>query len=432
MAPDTTRSSGLSGRDEDGGASTEGSWSVFRQRGFARLWISAVLTQLGVQTVAFSLPLALFVVTRNAFEASIIGGAYALTSILSRVPAGVLVDRWNRKRTLISALALHCLLLVIIGMWVLVSGTTLLPLLIMAVSSACIASVYSPTQTAMIRALVSRAQLPAAMSQYVARQYVAGLAGPALGGILISVNAGVSLLLPAALMLTSVMLVLTLRPTDQNASRKERKPFFVEMSQGIRFIGSRPAFRWIVIFTSTLTLAVTMFFFAIALRVVDLGIPTSAVGVIESMSAIGLIGGAVIAPWLVKRAKISTLAISAGVILAAGFLVASTTGALIALCVIVVVIVLPVPAADAAGTAYIIAVTPSEFQGRVGSTVGFVTNLFTPLAPIIVSTIVALAGTAEAVIACSIVALIAAASMTAHSVRHAHLEADASETGSRT
>jgi hypothetical protein len=396
------------------------------------LWIAAVLIQLGVQTVAFSLPLALFVTTRNAFEASIIGGAYALTSIVSRVPAGVLVDRWNRKRTLISALALHTLLLVIIGMWVLTSGPTLLPLLIMAISAACIASVYSPTQTAMIRALVSRPQLPAAMSQYVARQYVAGLAGPALGGILIAANVGLSLLLPAALLLISLTMVLTLRPPDQNASRKERKPFFVEMSQGIRFIGARPAFRWIVIFTSTLTLAVTMFFFAIALRVVDLGIPTSAVGIIESMSAIGLIAGAAIAPWLVKHARISTLAVSAGVILAAGFLIASTTGALVALCVIIVVIVLPVPAADAAGTAYIIAVTPSEFQGRVGSTVGFVTNLFTPLAPIIVSTIVALAGTAQAVTACAVVALIAAASMTAHSVRHAHLETDSNETGELT
>jgi MFS family permease len=396
-------------------------WVVLRDPRFARLWLGGILTQLAVQTASFAMPLILFAEHRSARQAGTVGAVYAVIAVAARIPAGVWVDRWNRKRTLLTALLCHVFLLAAVGAWVQLRGASLGVMIAAACAGAIASAFYSPTQTAIIRAIVPRPLLAAAMSQYVARQYVAGLAGPALGGLLLAWHRSLAFLVPAGLLLLSTVLVSTVVIHEQLSAGRARKPFFTELGGGLRFIAARPAFCWLLVFTSALTLALSMYFFSVALHLLQVGVATSEVGVVESVSAGALIAGAVLAPWLTRRVSLAKLGFGAALLLCAGFLGTARIDNVALLSGAVVIMALPVPAADAAATAFIVTVTPGELQGRVGSTVGFVTNLFTPLAPVLVSAVLSTAGARWAVAAAAVPAIIATAAMLAPSLRASDL-----------
>jgi MFS family permease len=161
---------------------------------------------------------------------------------------------------------------------------------------------------------------------------------------------------------------------------------------GLKFVFGRPAFRCVLSFTSLLTLALSVFFFTIALYILRAGVTPSAVGAVESVSAGALIAGAIIAPALTARFSLSKLGLAAAGLLAAGFAVCALTYQVWLICAVVFAVMLPVAAADAAATGFIIAVTPGHLQGRVGSASGFLTNLMTPIAPALGGLVMAWSG----------------------------------------
>jgi hypothetical protein len=160
-----------------------------------------------------------------------------------------------------------------------------------------------------------------------------------------------------------------------------------------------------------------LFFFTIALYILRAGITPSAVGSVESASAAALIAGAVIAPVLTSKFRLSRLGASAAGLLAAGFTACVLTHQVWLICAVVFAVMLPVAAADAAATAFIIAVTPGHLQGRVGSASGFMANVMTPLAPAVGGLVMAWSGPTAAVLTAAAVAVAAGLAVYARPVR---------------
>src|SRR5581483_1294915 len=71
-----------------------------KNRDFAALWIGQAVSHLGISISSFAYPLVVLDETGSAAKAGLVGTVLAGTAFLLRVPAGVLVDRWSRKRIL--------------------------------------------------------------------------------------------------------------------------------------------------------------------------------------------------------------------------------------------------------------------------------------------------------------------------------------------
>ena len=66
------------------------------------LWTGQAVSVLGSRVSSIAYPLLVLALTRSPAQAGLVGFAGTLPYLLFQLPAGGLVDRWNRKRTMIA------------------------------------------------------------------------------------------------------------------------------------------------------------------------------------------------------------------------------------------------------------------------------------------------------------------------------------------
>jgi len=75
--------------------------SIWRNPNFRLLVSGQLVSQLGNQLQSLALPLVVLAITRSATQAGLILGISTATYLLVGLVAGALVDRWDRRRTMI-------------------------------------------------------------------------------------------------------------------------------------------------------------------------------------------------------------------------------------------------------------------------------------------------------------------------------------------
>ena len=126
--------------------------AVLRRRNFALLWFGGLISMAGDWVLRIGLPLYIYQLTGSTLATGIMFMAGMLPSLLLGSVAGVFVDRWDRKRTmvianLLLAVSLLPLLLVRSVEWVWIAY-------IAAFAQSCIAQFFDPAESAMLPLLV--------------------------------------------------------------------------------------------------------------------------------------------------------------------------------------------------------------------------------------------------------------------------------------
>jgi MFS family permease len=73
-----------------------------RNREYTALWVGRALSALGISISSVAYPLDVLEATGSPAQAGLVGSELAGTAFVLRLPAGLFVDRWNRKRILIA------------------------------------------------------------------------------------------------------------------------------------------------------------------------------------------------------------------------------------------------------------------------------------------------------------------------------------------
>ena len=168
-------------------------FAVFRQRGFSLLWIGNVISMVGDWILLVALPFYVFQRTGSALASGAMFIVEVIPMLLLGSVAGVFVDRWNRKKTIIvtnvsSALVLFLLLFVQSknGLWL---------VYVVAFTEAVLACFASPAYSAVVPLLVKEKQLSAANSMNKLGVEMTRLLGPALGSVLLGLSGLMSIIL---------------------------------------------------------------------------------------------------------------------------------------------------------------------------------------------------------------------------------------------
>src|SRR6185312_10013 len=74
---------------------------LWRNLDFLLLWSGQTVSTLGTNISALALPLLVLALTHSPALAGLLAAARQLPYLLLSLPAGALVDRWDRKRTMI-------------------------------------------------------------------------------------------------------------------------------------------------------------------------------------------------------------------------------------------------------------------------------------------------------------------------------------------
>ena len=225
-------------------------------------------------------------------------------------------------------------------------------------------------------------ELGMAISQNQARHHIASLVGGPLGGVLYAVAKPLPFLVDAVTYAFSLLTVSRVRADLSPVDRPRRTPVR-ELGDGLRYLLVRPYFRSVAAFSAAINLVVNAVFFVAIVRLVEAGIPSTTIGLVEALAGIGGIVGALIAPFVIDRMRTGHLTMSTAwlwVPLLVPLIFWSSpwlVGAMLCIGLLLN------PAGNAAAQSYRVAITPDELQGRIASSSQFLSFTTIPLAPLL-------------------------------------------------
>jgi MFS family permease len=341
----------------------------------------------------FVFPLLGYAITHSTTQAALAGSAYALGSVAPKLPAGVLVDRWNRRVIMIAANATGAALYASLAAALLMHQLGLAHLVVVALLTGVAASFYGPAETAAVRAVVPSPQLPTAFSQNQARQHVAALVGPPLGGALYAVARCVPFLFDAVTYAASAVAVALIRtPLPAPARTEARTSMRRDIVEGIRFLVSRGFLRAFVAFAALANLAAEVLFIIVTLKLLEAGVHPAAIGLIDTIGAVAGILGSLVAPALIRRVPTGALAIVTSLLIVVSVVPMAFTNNVLLIGGLLAVALFGNPAGNAAISSYMVATTPDRLQGRTQAALVFCVTVLQPLGPVIGGALMALWG----------------------------------------
>jgi Na+/melibiose symporter-like transporter len=160
-------------------------WALLRRRDFGLLWAGGLISETGDWFLLVGLPVWVLQLTGSSLVTATVFLVGLLPGLVVGPLAGVLVDRWDRRRTLVAvSLAQAAFLLPLLA----VDGRDRLWIvyLVMAVEAA-LGQLNEPARNALVPALVAPGDLVGANALIGLNGNLARLAGSPLGGVLVEV-----------------------------------------------------------------------------------------------------------------------------------------------------------------------------------------------------------------------------------------------------
>src|SRR5438105_3532280 len=159
---------------------------LWRHGDFMKLWIGQSISEFGTPVSQIAIPwIAIKTIKASAFEVATLSTVQFLPFLLFALPAGVWVDRLQRRSVLIVGDAGRALLLASIPVAYLYGSLSLAQLYVVSFLVGILTVFFDVAYQSYLPALVERAQLVEGNSKLQVSVSGAQIAGPALGGGLI-------------------------------------------------------------------------------------------------------------------------------------------------------------------------------------------------------------------------------------------------------
>jgi Na+/melibiose symporter-like transporter len=269
--------------------------SLLRHRDFRQLWAAETVSQVGTQVTQLALPvLAVSVLAATPLQMGYLTALETAAFLVIGLPAGAWVDRWRRKRVLVTADLVRALVLATLPVAYLTDLMSLGQLFVVAAVTGTATVFFDVAYQSYLPTLVDRDQLVDGNGKLEASRAVAQVAGPGITGVLLRVlGAPLLIAVDAVSFLLSALFIGRIRTPDRTPDRAARRPLRTEIAEGLSFVVRHPLLRRIVACTgtsnlfSTITATLLVLF---ALRELDLS--ESVLGLVFSAGAVGGLVGA--------------------------------------------------------------------------------------------------------------------------------------------
>jgi len=183
--------------------------ATLRQRDFALLWSAGLISLTGDWLLLIALPIYVYTLTRSAAVTSTVFLAEFLPQVLLGSVAGVFVDRWDRRRTMVIASVLQAIAL--LPLLAVHAPDRLWIVYVVSATESVLAQFFAPAEQALLPRLVGAERLVAANALAALNNNVARLVGAPLGGLVAGLfGLGGTVLLDAASFLCASLLIGTI------------------------------------------------------------------------------------------------------------------------------------------------------------------------------------------------------------------------------
>jgi MFS family permease len=290
--------------------------SPLRRRSFALLWSGGLINDLGDWTLMIALPVFVFQLTGSALTTSTVFVVELVPGLIAGQLAGVLVDRWDRRRILVisgfvqAACQLPLLAVTADRLWI---------VYVVAAVESCLVRLCSPAKAALVPSVVERDELATANSLSAVADNLARLVGSPLGGLALQlVGLPGVVLLDAATYVASSLLIAGVRvrpeadadrlasPAAAAAPATQTEPgrprLVADWLDGLRTIGRDGRLRAVLFIGAASQLSQGIFVVLFVVFVLErLGGSPGDVGLIRGVQAIGGIAGGLLVGAIARR-----------------------------------------------------------------------------------------------------------------------------------
>jgi len=275
--------------------------SLWRNRDYLLLWSGQALSDIGGAVSELAFPLLVLAVTHSPAQAGFVAALRALPATLFSLLAGVLVDRWDRKRVMLVCDTGRALSLASIPVAYALGHLTIWQLFMTAFLEGTLMMVFKLAKTAAVPQVVTRAQLTTAVAQEEFVEGTTALLGPSLSGVLYTLGAMFPFLTDAISYLISIATLVLIRTPFQRERTPTQRKVWAEIAEGVLWVWHQP-----FLLTMTLLMGAGAFVFSgNALIIIILAQQQHAsavvIGLIFAVGGVGSILGSLLAPRLEHR-----------------------------------------------------------------------------------------------------------------------------------
>jgi MFS family permease len=348
--------------------------TVLRKRNYGLLWVAQLISMIGDWAIFAALPFYVYDLTGSVMATGVMFMIQVVPPLVFGSFAGVFVDRWDKRWTMIvSSLFRGAVLVILLG----VRSPDMIWLVYLAGFLESTASqFFGPANNALLPTLVEEDQLITANSLDSLGENSARLIGPALGGVLLASIGlhGVIFFDIGSYMLAAILMYFirvplkdaAAAPADESSAGNALSAFWSEFVSGLKLVARKPALsRIFLVFgiaalgDSILTVLLVPFFQDIV------GVGSTEFGIVLTVRGLaGILGGIVIGA-IGSKFKPAYL-ISFGLIGTGVALVALVLWPVYAISLLIMILIsVPLMAWLITGQTWMQTHAPGEYRGRV-------------------------------------------------------------------
>jgi len=358
--------------------------AVLRRRNYGLLWVAQLISMIGDWALFAALPFFIYELTSSVMATGAMFMIQVVPSLVFGSVAGVFVDRWDRRWTMIgSSLFRGVVLVILLG----VRSTDMIWLVYLAGFLESTASqFFGPANNALLPTLVDEDQLLTANSLDSMGENSARLIGPALGGVLLaSIGLQGVIFFDMGSYLVAALLMYFIRVpagevapglADDGSAGSALSTFWGEFVAGLKLVAGKPALSRIFLVLgiaalgdSILTVLLVAFFQDVV------GVGSAEFGLVLTVRGIaGLLGGIVVGA-IGSKFKPKHL-ISFGLIGTGAALVAMVVWPFFAISLLIMILLsVPLMAWLISSQTWVQTHAPGEYRGRVFGVYGTLSAL---------------------------------------------------------
>lgn len=266
-------------------------------RRFARLIVSSGASNLADGIAKIALPLVAVGYTRSPALVAGLEFVRTLPWLLGALPAGAIVDRLDRRRTMIVANLVRAGLVAAMCIWIVAGRGVIWQLYVVAVGSGIAEVFYDTAAQSLVPSVVLRHDLDRANGRLFAVELGAQeFVGPPLAGLLVAAATSVAFGASAGLWVVAILALASLRGNFRATSEPQTSSIRSEVREGLSFLVDRPVLRTMAAMVGISNLASSAVFAVLVVYAVG---PDSALGLTEpqfgllfaTLAAGALVGG---------------------------------------------------------------------------------------------------------------------------------------------
>jgi MFS family permease len=211
-------------------------WSPLRIPAFRGLWASSGIYFIGNAMQAMAASWLMVEITGSSFLAALVQTAVFLPMFLLSLPSGVLADTTDRRRLILSALAVQAATVVLLAVLLITGVAGPGTLLFLTFIAGCCTALFSPAWNSTVVDTVPREDLPQAITAMSMAWNSARALGPALAGLVFAqLGAGWVFALAVTSVLVMMQAIRRWPPRPHPASRLPPERLWGGTLSGLRF-----------------------------------------------------------------------------------------------------------------------------------------------------------------------------------------------------